>query len=741
MKKLARIISLLLVLCLMTGVISIVAACKPKNNGDGGDTDGPTGGVVYNDFKVGGRVIIGSSTDLTGDFRFTGVDGNPAASDRDINNLTAAYSTMELNKNGSYVWNNTVVKSHNEEEVEKDDGSVTYLVTIEINSGLKMSGGTEITAANYLAYTLALASPVGAEWLDDPSSGYSIWGWPEYSVYDGTNDGQEAVNDYEGPVTASKVFAGLRLLGTYKFSIEVREYPWYFANTYGSVSPYDLKLVLGEGVTVKDDGQGAYLEGNWYEKDDSGYKKVSHLEESRWDTSKYEFTGAYTISNWNESSLEATLTINPNFAGNFEGQKPHVQTIVYRKVIEATQFGQLDAGEIDILAGLTGGDSVGQALSRVNAANSKFSEVHYDRAGYGKVQFDCDFSPTMFAEVRQAVAYALDRQAFVNQFCGGYGALVNAPYSVNFDAYLANEDYLEEKLINYTVNLTKAAQLLEQGGWIYNSDGSTPFDASKGTGVRYKKLSASEYGVNDFNKTFEAVSNTDGKTYKTVQIGDDFYMPLVINWMASENNPVSELLATMLLEGTALSSIGMKLTQTVVPFGTLTATIYRRGAAYTQPGKYTMYNLATGWNSELYDYSYTWIPDGSGNEEAQYFHDAYLAYGNKLTDPLDLKFLWWNEANQGLSFEQAAAKAGGADKLGMDYLSMAMVYSVEPGDKVEYNKWFAQYLIRWNQLLPEIPLYGNIYYDIYNSDILNFKTTPFFGAADALLYCGISSAQ
>ena len=236
MTKTKRIMALLVVLALMlTCLVTLLAACDPKtpdNPDDPSDPKWPNDGRVYNDFKVGGRAIIGSSTDLSGDFRFTGIDGNPAASDQDISRLTSGYSTMELNKNGSYVWNNTVVKSHHDEEVEKDDGSVTYLVTIELNQGLKMSGGTEITAANYLAYTLAMASTVGAEWQDDPSSGFTIWGWPEYSVYNGTNEGQNVMNETEGAtVKATKAFAGLRLLDTYKFSIEVREYPWYFAST------------------------------------------------------------------------------------------------------------------------------------------------------------------------------------------------------------------------------------------------------------------------------------------------------------------------------------------------------------------------------------------------------------------------------------------------------------------------------------------------------------------------------
>lgn len=709
-------------------------ACADKCPGheDGGDEDKyPTDGSVYNDFKIGGTVILGSTTKLGGDFRFTGLGQSSAsASDLDIQGLTSGYSTMELDRNGSYVWNETAVESHDEEVIDVSDGVQNLKITIKINEGLKMSGGTEVTAANYLAYILAFSSPVGTAGLQYNRAGQSFVGYDAFAAYDGTNEGVEG---------ATKVFSGLRLIDEYTFSIEIAGpdyYPYYYADSSGAVSPYDLGLVLGEGVEVKDDGQGAYLTDAWYAKTGETYDKAAHLKSAKFDIDTYEYTGPYTISNWNETSAEATLKINTNFAGNFEGQKPHIETIVYRLALTETQFGQLQNGELDVLAGLSGGDDVRQALSIVSKGG--FKETHYDRAGYGKLQFNCDFSPTMFTEVRQAIAYSLDREEFANTFTGGYGSVTHGPYSVNFDAYLDNEDALEANLNTYAVSSIKARQALEEGGWIYNSDGSTPYDASKGNGIRYKKLAANEYGPDNVNQTYKAVSVIDGKEYKTEQIGGEYYMPLAVNWLSSEDNPVSDLLTTMLLEGTALKEIGMLLTKTTVDFVKLQGELGRIPSyGYDGTPVYGMYNLATGWTSARYDSSYNWI--GNDNPE---MYEAYFSYSsNYLSDPLDATFSWWNTENQGLSFDEAAAKAGGADKLGMNYLSFAMVYSVEPGDVEEYNKWFYQYMIRWNELLPDIPLYSNIYYDVYNADILNFKTSPFFGPADAILYCGSASAQ
>lgn len=733
-RKLLMLIAIVLVVVLAA---SVLTACKkdPKPNG-GGTTDKPAGSV-NNDFKVGGQVIIGSSTELSGDFRWPGYGtGSAGASDQDIAKLTTGYSTMESNQGGQYVWNQTAVKSHTEEEIDHADGTKTLKITIEINPGLKMSGGTEIKADNYLAYILAMSTPVANKALDSANAGESFVGYKKFNAYDGTNAGENA----------SKEFAGVRRLGDYKFSLEIDSefYPYYFADTFGAVTPYDLKLVLG-GAQVKDDGNGAYLSDDWYavnvDKDEQpipgDFVKINHLKEARFDYYTYEYTGPYTLDRWNATSKEAILKINGNFAGNFEGQKPHVEKVIYRKVVEETQIAQLSRGEIDILEGLTGAASVNAAMQLTKGENAGFKEVHYDRAGYGKVQFDCDFSPTMFAEVRQAIAYCFDREEFANTFCGGFGSVVNGPYSVNFPAYVANEDLLEEKLKSYSVSTAAAKKALQEGGWVYNEDG-TAYDDSVG-GIRYKKLSAAE--ATKYNINYKAVSVTTSnlpdkkKEYKTVKVGDDYYMPCVVNWFSSENNPVSDLLTQNLLHKGYLTEAGVGMTKTEGTFTALQAQIKRKGSDFTGDPTYSMFNLATGWNNAVYDYAYNWI-DNSNMEK----YNMYFGYStNKLSDPYDKEFSWWDKENQGLSYDEAMTKSNG--KLGMNYISFAMVYSTKVGDTAEYNKWFAAYMLRWNELLPDIPLYGNIYYDCYNAKILNFKATPFFGAANAILYCATSDAQ
>ncbi len=659
------------------------------------------------------KVIVGSTTDLSGDFRFPGWGGSSAgASDQDVNGLTVGYSTMETNQGGAYVWNETAVKSHTEEE----DADGNLVITIEIKDGLKFSDGSDIKAENYLAYILAFSSPVvqGAE--HPGMAGQTMVGFDEFHAYTG-----------EGSAEGVKEFAGVRLLGDYKFSMTISAakgyYPYYFANTYGAVSPYPVEFILGEGSTIKDDGNGAYIDGSWYEKSGDTYVKAAHVAEARYDVSKYPFSGPYVISEWDESTKQATLTINKEFKGNFEGQKPSIETIVYTKIVQETQMDQFTTGQVDILSAITGGGDTEAALAIVDGSDGKFDEVHYQRAGYGKLQFDCDFGPTMFASVRQAIAYVLNTSEFASAFTGGYGTVIYGPYSPDFDMWTAVEDDIE--LIDYSYSIENAKKVLEDDGWVYNSKGEAFVEGQSGVdAVRYKKLTAEEAEVVEgVNKTYASVENTDGVEYKTVKVGNDYYMPLVINWFGTTPNDVTDMLAARLVNTADVASIGMVVRSTVGDFDKLLGEIYREPSyGYGGTPTYGMFNLATGWNSAVYDYSWNWSLDPD-----------YFSYStNKLYDEYDVEFPYYaaDGSHEKLSYADAVAASG--DKLGMDYISMAMVYDATTED--EYNEWWQAYIERWNELMPDIPLYSNYYYDIYNAKIENFKTSPFWGPTDALLY-------
>ena len=666
--------------------------------------------------KADNDIIIGNTTDLSGKFRYSPFGGsNPGAADLDVDNLINGLETVATTKEGGFEVNKTVVKQL--DKVENEDGTLTY--TITLNDGLLFSDGTPVTAKNYLYFPMVFSTLVASEAEGkDRQAGLTMVGFEEFNAYDGTNEGDGV----------SKTFTGLRLLADNQFSVTVKpEYAnYYYAISYAGFSPFVKELWCGD-YDIADDGEGCYLSDAFYAKDDAGeYVTTAHLNESRYDVSTYPFSGAYVITDWDQGTKQCTLTINPEFKGNFEGQTPSIETIVYVFVVSETQLEQLKTGAVDVLSGITGGDDTKAALAIVDDVN--FSEVHYQRAGYGKVEFECDFGPTMFPEVRQAITYLLNRTEFCQTFTGGYGVVVDGPYSPDFDMWKAVQDDIE--LIDYTFSPDTAKKVLEEGGWIYNSKGEPYVEGATGVdAVRYKKLTAEEANAKDIfgndagNKTYASVANTDNVVYKTVEINGEYYMPLAINWFGTTPNTVTDLLNTNLANSSDVAAAGMVIRATTGDFTTLLGNIYRDASmGYGGTPIYGMCNLATGWNNAVYDYAYNWSPSVD-----------YAGYSsNKVIDPYDLAFPYDQTADR-LTYEEAVEASG--DKLGMDYLSMGMVYNATTED--EYNEWWMAYIERWNELMPDIPLYSNYYYDVYNANIENFVTSPFFGPARAILYSNI----
>ena len=65
---------------------------------------------------------------------------------------------------------------------------------------------------------------------------------------------------------------------------------------------------------------------------------------------------------------------------------------------------------------------------------------------------------------------------------------------------------------------------------------------------------------------------------------------------------------------------------------------------------------------------------------------------------------------------------------------MDMVYGVKPDDYATYLKTWQDFVIRYNEMLPRVPLYANIYVSIYPNTIKNYQENSFWGYSRAILY-------
>lgn len=624
--------------------------------------------VACGEKKADGQVVIGTSTEASGDWAYSAFVRNPNATDKAVMTLTDDMTTVESDQHGDYGINKTVVKSY--ERIEEENGNVTFKFVI--NDGLKFNNGEAVTAENFVAWTMFVTSPAGKE-MGVVSATYNML------------PGGLAYRNGE-----TNVLSAVRLYDEKTFSITIAKtgedgetsyLPYYYDITYAAMQAVNLTYWFGEGWSVKDDGEGVYFvnaDGKEFTAETVGETVTA----GRFATGNRVTAGPYNLVSFDQSSREIVLEVNENYNGNFEGQKPGIQKLVIVKTSEDTVMDMITTGQIQIYSQIADGSEVNAVMDLIDAGTINSSTSQYDRAGYGYFGFACDLGPTQFTEFRQAIAYLLDRVEFAQTFCKGWGSVVHGPYCTAF-TMTAKTD-IEKKINHYDYNPEKAVELLKQAGFVYNADGSDYVDGSGE--IRYAKVTEEQAKYYDsFNKVL-----ADGT----------ILMPATVNWASSEGNAVSALLSTMLANSDATKAAGVSIVKTEMTFPELLNYMYRQdsyglGGDYSMP-TYNMFNLATGYNGGVYDESYNWTTD-----------PEYIEQGYNV---------------QHLYDEQ------------LDKLSMDMVYGVEPSDEATYLDLWEKYIIRWNELLPMVPLYSNIYVTVYPNTIDNYAEDSFWGFERAILY-------
>lgn len=618
--------------------------------------------------KADGQVVIGTSTEASGDWAYSAFVRNPNATDNSVVKLTDDMNTIDIDQHGDYVINKTVVKSY--ERIEEENGNVTFKFVI--NDGLKFNNGEAVTAENFVAWTMFLVSPAGKE-MGVVSAIYNML------------PGGLAYRNGE-----TNILSAVRLYDEKTFSITIAKtgedgvtnyLPFYYDLTYASMQAVNLTYWFGEGWSVKDDGEGVYFvnaDGKEFTAETVGETVTA----ARFATGNRVTAGPYNLVSFDQSSREIVLEVNENYNGNFEGQKPGIQKLVIVKTSDDTVMDMISTGQIQIYSQIADGAQVNAVLDLIEAGTIDSSPSQYDRAGYGYFGFACDLGPAQFTEFRQAVAYLLNRVEFAQTFCQGWGSVVHGPYCTAFS--MTSKTDIDKKVNHYDYNPEKAVELLKQAGFVYNADGSDYVDGSGE--VRYAKVTEEQAKYYEsFNKVL-----ADGT----------ILMPATLNWASSEGNSVSALLTTMLASSDATKAAGVSIVKTEMTFPSLLSYMYRQemnGAVgdFSVP-TYNMFNLATGYNGGVYDESYNWTTD------PEYIEQGY-----------NVQHLYDKE---------------------LDKLSMDMVYGVEPGDEATYLDLWEKYIIRWNELLPMVPLYSNIYVTVYPNTIDNYAEDSFWGFERAILY-------
>ena len=421
-------------------------------------------------------------------------------------------------RNAEFIVNPTIVNDL-EGPVENDDGSRTW--TITINEGLQWSDGTPITAADYVFSYLFWGSPVLTDDLEN-----SYWrGW---------NDAVRRVEGMEAwQAGDADVLEGIRFIDEFTYSVTitsetdgVANFPYFYEITYISIDIVPMH-VIAPGLTVEDDGEGAFVSG-----DGLTYDLLRSTVDDGVDGGiRYTMgptAGPYMLAGGIDMDAEVIVVQrNPYFQGTYDGTMPAIENIILRRVDDALQIPSLQSGEADMIVGASG-LTINEAFEEL-VDRGGFNYIAMPRNGSGGLFFHRDIGPTQFEEVRRAIAWTLDRHEFNNLWAQGHASTNDTLIAVASWMYTENADIIPDLITyNYTLNLAEAVRELEAGGWTLNADGE------------------------------EWTGPEDGPRHKEV---DGELMPLVLRWASPSPamNPIGGLLSGLMTD--PAYSIGMHFDQ------------------------------------------------------------------------------------------------------------------------------------------------------------------------------------
>ncbi len=477
--------------------------------------------------------------------------------------------------------------------------------------------------------------------------------------------------------------SGLRIPDDHTIQLTVNaEYvPYYFDLSYAAFNPTSMKYWFGDTVELKDDGEGVYFTGLTKEA------IQDRLEFTRFHAGEDRVTaGPYNLVEYDQGSKQAVLIRNEYYAGNFEGQKPSIEKIIITLAEESTWIDGLKTGAFNLYDSINRGTKINTAMDLIEDEANKaalgygYDYVQFESSQYTQIVLQSDFGPTQFPAVRKAIAYMLDRDEIASIICQGWGSVINGPYGTATWMYQEAEEWLNENLNTYDYDPEKAIELLIEDGWIYDENGNDYTE-----GIRFKKVTEEEAGTYTHTRQLE-----DGT----------WLMGLEIEWASLENNAVSDLLSVMLVNGEQTAAAGMKIIANSMAFSEALNYYYRdatQGEKYGVP-TYGMFIMGFAL-PPMYDMSYVYTADPD-----------LIAKGYNISRLYDEH---------------------------LDQLSMDMVYGVEPGDDETYLEIWKAFIQRWNDLLPEIPLYSAINITVFPDWLETYEQSSYWDFSQAILYADI----
>ncbi|UCZ53275.1 ABC transporter substrate-binding protein [Bacillus shivajii] len=481
--------SLLLLLAMLLSVSLLVVACgggdddevdtDPADETEGTDEDTDTDAdengeedVAEGDVPQGGEVTYGFTQPFAGVFDIAHYGGQD-------DSLVLAFLTDTLLSTGD----DLMPIPHLADWELSDDG---LTVTFDIKEGVYWHNGEELTAQD-MAYT----------WQVIAHPDYTGTRFSNVEMIVGAEDVKN-LEDYD-PEPVHEL-EGVRIIDDYTLEVDVVEVR---PNVVSTMWTNPIPSAHYEGLAVAD-----IEESDQVRRDPVGL-------------------GPFKVTNIVPGEMVEFEAYEDYWQGT-----PNLDSLVFQVVDGAMGAELVQQGEVDILE-----IQPGQAVQL--EGNDNVNVLDYERLSYSYIGFKLGewdgeqivMNNPKFEDkrVRQAIAYALDRQGMIDSFSDGYGTVINAPEAVISWAYPDESD-----LTQYEYSPERAMELLDEAGfedvtgdgWRENADGeefTVNFMAMSGSDIsepraQYIVQNLQDVGINaslqdnqlfEFNLFYDLVEEDD----------------------------------------------------------------------------------------------------------------------------------------------------------------------------------------------------------------------------------------
>lgn len=301
-----------------------------------------------------------------------------------------------------------------------------------------------------------------------------------------------------------------------------------------------------------------------------------------------------------------------------------------------------------------------------------YTTMNYPRLGYGFLALACEKGPQQFQAVRQAIAYAFDTKSFITQFLSGFGIKVDGYYGLGQWMF---------RVVG--AGLRPAGELSEEtaAAWDAISLSSLkPYDYDLEAAKQL--LIDDGWTLNAQGAAFDAEQDT--LRYKSV--GNEL-MALSFRFAKSPDNDAAKLAVKLL--GDAFAELGAELVVEEVSFAELLNDYYRTD----DQRRFDMNFMATNFVSTF---------------------DPYMTFAD------------------GADYQGVVNTSGLKDEQLID-IAWKM-HTTPSNDTLTYLQRWQQFQERFNEVLPTIPLYSNIYFDFCTDSLHNYYANSETNWPSALLY-------